>query len=123
MSSTRWAILRIYFHFFHISSSSLEQPRPLAIHQLTIHQESSGIISQILVLYTLQCFRHQGQILETSKEKAPDDMKKAEVMSSTPGTPSSVSPTVSHFQAPTPGPTTAQMIEGRCLLMNNILGT
>ena len=50
-------------------------------------------------------------------------MKKAEVMSSTPGTPSSVSPTVSHFQAPTPGPTTAQMIEGRCLLMNNILGT
>lgn len=116
--------MRIYFHFFHISSSSisLEQPRPLAIHQLTIHQESSGIISQILVLYTLQCFRQEGHSRDI-KEKAPDDMKKAEVMSSTPGTPSSVSPTVSHFQAPTPGPTTAQMIEGRCLLMNNILGT
>ena len=49
-------------------------------------------------------------------------MKKAEVMSSTPGTPSSVSPTVSHFQAPTPGPTTAQMIEGKCFIIH-ILGT
>ena len=46
-----------------------------------------------------------------------NDMKKAEVMSSTPGTPSSVSPTVSHFQAPTPGPTTAQMIEGKCMTL------
>ena len=107
-------IFSLFSYFFLLSRAA---SAALAIHQLTIHQESSGIISQILVLYTLQCFRHQGQILETSKEKAPDDMKKAEVMSSTPGTPSSVSPTVSHFQAPTPGPTTAQMIEGKCMTL------